>query len=696
MADGFNVTFQTPKQIAQEEEKKAKALTPIIPKSAHEGLSGYFKSCWTDAVDAKREIQTVMLSCAKRLKGEYEEDKLAAIRSVLSGGGSEAYIRAVNTKCRAAYNNIYDIYNSLNEPSWSIQPSPIPELPADLQMAVIARVQQEIMLSEVSLDETQIAELDDRAQKEIKQAVNDDAKARSERMTLRIRDELVDGKWQETLNQFLNDLVIYPAAIMKGPILRKEPRKTWIKDDFGKSKCVVKDKLIWDYERVSPPDFYPERNIENINDGYCFHRLRLNRRKVERMKGLKGYNDEEINKVLSENTTGSLSNSWLSIEDSKADEAEDRDLMQSSPEGRIDGLEFWGSVSGKMLREWGMSEKDIPDETKEYDITAILIGSHVIRAVLNRNPLGKKPFHKESWEKIEGQFWGNGIPQKAAGIEDILNAAVRALANNLAISSGPQIAVDISQLAVGQDANDQRPLKVWLLDSTQNLGGLSGNSRLPIEFFSPPSYVNENLAVIKACMDLLDEYTGIPSITYGIAQNEAAGKTASGQQMQLSMAGKNISNVSSRVDRYVIESSIGMIYDMLMLYDPDESIKGDAEIVAGGAKSVIAKQQQLIRLMELMDRTNNDVDMQIIGLPGRAKMLKNVFHRYDLDLDDVIPDQEELKRRDEIMQKLAQQEKMAQTANLTPAQPQNLDSAGTPVAGTDTAQFMPLQGSNTQ
>jgi hypothetical protein len=694
LADGFNVTFQTPKQIAQEEEKKAKALTPVIPVSAYDSLSGYLKNCWTDAVDAKREWQTVMLSCAKRLKGEYEDDKLAAIRAALPGG-SEAYIRAVNTKCRAAYNNIYDIYNSLSEPTWSIRPSPVPELPADLQMEAIARVQQEIMMSEVPLDEQQISELDDRAQREIKQAINDDAKTRSERMTLRIQDILAEGKWQEALNQFLNDLVIYPAAIMKGPILRKEPRKKWIKDDFGKFKVIVKDELVWDFERVSPFDFYPARNIENINDGYVIQRLRLNRRKVERMKGLKGYNDEEINKVLSENTTGSLSNSWLSTEDSKADDAEDRDALQTSPEGRIDGLEFWGSVSGKMLREWGMSDKDIPDETKEYDVTAILIGSHVIRVVLNRNPLCKKPFHKESWERIEGQFYGNGIPQKAAAIEDVINAMVRAISNNAAMTSGPQFVVDVSQLVVGQDPSDVRPLKVWQLDSTQNLGALSGNGKLPFDSFSPESHVVDNLSVLNAFMKLLDEYSGIPSITYGVEETNGGGKTASGQQMQLAMAGKTIANLSSRVDHNVIETSVGMIYDMLMLYDSDESIKGDAEIVAGGAQAVIAKQQQLIRLMELMDRTNNEVDMQIIGLPGRAKMLSNVFHRYELDLDDVIPDQEELKKRDAIMQQLAQQEKMAQTANLTPPQPQSLDSAGAPVSGTDTAQFMPLSGSNT-
>jgi hypothetical protein len=342
-----------------------------------------------------------------------------------------------------------------------------------------------------------------------------------------------------------------------------------------------------------------------------------------------------------------------------------------------------------------MSEKDIPDETKEYDVTMIMIGAHIIRAVLNHNPLGKKPYHKESWERIEGQFYGNGIPQKAAAIEDVINAIVRAISNNAAMTSGPQFVVDISQLAVGQDPNDIRPLKVWQLDSTQNLGALSGNGKLPFDSFSPESHVADNLTILNAFMRLLDEYTGVPSITYGVEDTQGGGKTASGQQMQLSMAGKTIGNLSSRVDMNVVEQSIGMVYDMLMLYDNDESIKGDAEIVAGGASAVIAKQQQLIRLMELLDRTNNEVDMQIIGLPGRAEMLRQVFHRYELNLDHVIPDKDELAKRDAIMQQIQQMTQMKQTANLTPPQPQSLDSAGAPVSGTDTREFAPLQGSNT-
>ena len=73
--------------------------------------------------------------------------------------------------------------------------------------------------------------------------------------------------------------------------------------------------------------------------------------------------------------------------------------------------EFWGKISGKMLVEWGMDEEMIPDETKEYDANVWVIGNYVLKAVLNYDPLGEKPYAKTSFIKSPGAFWGKGIPE---------------------------------------------------------------------------------------------------------------------------------------------------------------------------------------------------------------------------------------------------------------------------------------------
>lgn len=244
-------------------------------------------------------------------------------------------------------------------------------------------------------------------------------------------------------------------------------------------------------------------------------------------------------------------------------------------------------------------------------------------------------------------------------------------------------------LPTGTELEALIPLMIIKLNSADNnvVGMTGAAAKLPIDWFQPDMNASQLLACLNAFMKLLDEYTGIPAYTYGIAEQQGAGDTAAGLHMLMTAAGKIISNVASRVDACLVVSSIGMVYDNLMSYDPDESIKGDAEIVAGGASSVIAKGQQVIRLREFADSTKNETDMQILGLEGRAEILSQVAHALKLDLDHVIPDAKTLKAREQANQVAAN---MAKTANLDQPAPQNLDAAGSPVAGTDTAQFMPL------
>ena len=101
------------------------------------------------------------------------------------------------------------------------------------------------------------------------------------------------------------------------------------------------------------------------------------------------------------------------------------------PTEEFDALEFWGKVSGKMLLEWGMTKEEVPDEAREYDANVWAVGNYVIKAVLNYDPLGEKPYCKTSFIKCPGAFWGKGIPKIIEDLQGVCNAAARALVNNM-------------------------------------------------------------------------------------------------------------------------------------------------------------------------------------------------------------------------------------------------------------------------
>lgn len=678
--------FQNATQvIATADRAEQQRRETLIPQAVHTNLSGYIRKAWDDAYLFKVPYQTRMLSCAKMRKGEYDAKQLSLIKQQ---GGSELYANAANIKCRTAAASIMDIYRAVNDKPYSIRPTPVPDIPADLQFEIVNRVATEIRESQVFPTETaaqdaMTAELERRASEDVRRAIDEEAQERSRKMERRIDDILTEGGWINALAQVVDDLVTYPAGILKGPIVRRKRRKTWAQDELGNWSCQVQEKLVYEFDRVSPFDFYPARNAKDVDDGYMIERLRLTRRKLTEMKNIPGYSNTEIDAVLNEG----INSGWLWTADSEADEAEERESPVQSPDAKIDALEFWGEVKGQWLLDWGMSRDKVKDPNAEYQITAILVGTHVIRAVMNPHSLGAKPYFVCSWEKTNGAFWGQGIPEIVGWLIEALNSVTRNLINNIGMASGPQVAVDKGLMKPGTDASKIWPWKVWETDSTEGMG-MSGRSytKPPIDFFQPQPMVESLQNVMQTFMQLIDEYTGIPSYTHGVAAQQGAGATASGLSMLMTAAGKVIKNITAKIDSEIVGPSVERVFDQLMQYDPDNSIKGDAQIVARGSSALIAKEQQLIRMLEILDRTRNDIDMQIIGLPGRADLLKNVFRRFELDIEHNIPDKVELERR---QQALMQAIQMKRTGNLDQPSPQNLDVSGAPSGGTDNSLFMP-------
>ena len=58
----------------------------------------------------------------------------------------------------------------------------------------------------------------------------------------------------------------------------------------------------------------------------------------------------------------------------------------------------------------------------------------------------RKPYAKTSFIKSPGAFWGKGIPEIIEDVQNVCNAATRALVNNMGISSGPQVEVNLERI----------------------------------------------------------------------------------------------------------------------------------------------------------------------------------------------------------------------------------------------------------
>ena len=661
-------------EIRAEEERTAKIEAdarqqqPVIL-----GLAAYLKACFSAARDAKRPIEQIMLKAKRQRAGEYETDKAAKIRDQ---GGSEIFMRITEVKCRAAESWVRDILLDSGPPPWDLTPTPVPELKAEdmqaVQQRAASKVIEIIQNTGAAPTPDQVAEAKELAAQEFKYAVLQAAEARAQRMKDKIDDQFAQGGWYDAFDAFVTDLTTYPCAFVKGPVVRRQKALAYERDESGQTQVKVIERLAPEFERVDPFNIYPEPGITTFNDGYLFEHHPLSRTDLAALKGVPGYDTDAIALVLENEQHGS---SWLfsDVQLSK-EELERKHNTWRSPAYTFDALEFWGKVSGRMLLDWGIEEEKIADPDQEYDANVWVVGNMVIKATLNYDPLGEKPYAKSSFIKVPGAFWGMGIPEMIEDIQNVCNAAARALVNNMGISSGPQVEVNIDRIPPNEDITQVHPWKIW-----QVLNDPLGSTAPAVRFDSPPDNSSSLVAVYEKFSRLADEHSGIPAYVSGDISVTGAGRTSSGLSMLMGAAGKGIRQVVTAIDNEIIKPVVTRQFIYNMRYDDDETIKGDLNVVARGAVNLAIKETVNTRRVEFLTATANPIDAEIMGKSGRAAILREVAKSLQMPADEIVPSAEKqaaLGRADKIM--AAQQaETQGKQAGLTVP----TDPAGNPMGG---------------
>lgn len=630
--------FMTMKSLGQMQAEERQAATEANNTPVVQGLAAHIRKCWNSARQAKEmTVEQRMLKSIRQRRGDYDPDKLALIREQ---GGSEVYMMLSANKCRSAGAWLRDVLltSSHNKP-WSIQPGGVPDLPPNVIQEIMDTATLKIQQFEAEnggqMSQQDIRQMLMNLKDQATAAVQRHARAAADRMEMKMLDQLQEGGFMDALSNFIDDITTFPSAILKGPVVRKKKRLAWIQqgEEFIPE---VKEEMVLEWERVDPFNAYPAADATNIEDGYFIERHRLSRADLSNMIGVEGYSDKAIRMVLDEYGRGGLHN-WLQADLEKAEiEGKSTIGVSENPSELIDAIQFWGSVQGKMLVEWGMDPEQVEDELKEYDVEVWLVGNWVIKAVLNSDPMGRKPYYKSSYEEIPGSFWGNSVTDLCRDTQDVCNAVARALVNNTSIASGPQVVYNVSRLPQGENLTQMYPWKVWQVSDGDGI--TPGSTQKMMEFFQPNSNAAELMKVFDHFAALADEYTGIPRYMTGDSPSGGAGRTASGMSMLMSNAGKAIKQVISNMDMNVIEKAIDRLYYYNMRYGDDPDLKGDVNIVASGAEALMAQEQTQQRRNEFLQVVlQSDVAQQVVGMEGVAVLIRENAKNLGMNVNEIVP-----------------------------------------------------------
>ena len=326
-----------------------------------------------------------------------------------------------------------------------------------------------------------------------------------------------------------------------------------------------------------------------------------------------------------------------------------------------------------MLLDHGFSEDEIDDPEKEYMVDAWVVDKYCIKAQLAPSLTNRPKYYISSFEKIPGSIWGYGLPDILADITSVCNTTMRSIVNNLSISSGPQVVINLDRLAQTEDANSLYPWKRWhVVDDP-----LGNKGEKPVDFYQPNSNVQELMAVYEKFANMADEASALPKYLTGSGATGGAGRTASGLAMLMDNASKVMQNVAANVDDDILTPAIEELYEMVMMSSAGPELRGDETIVVKGVTVAVQKETDRMRKLEFLQMTANPMDMQIMGIPGRAAVLEDVAEELGMKGKKVVPSSEELQEK---MQAAAQAEQAAAAAEEGGGAP-----GGAPAAGRDPA-----------
>lgn len=654
----FTPPAQLEQQLADAAAQKADAAqaSKQAAEPQYPQLAGYVKSqfeIFRNHRNTNAGWSNRMLAALRSFNGQYDPTKLVEITK---WGGSTVYARLIAQKCRAASSLLRDIYLGQDIP-WSLQPPKAPDVPADVTQKIDQLIQQEAQQVAQQLGQppspSDLAERKRNLLEQAEDAVKRKAAAQARDSSDKIQDMLNEGGYYHALAEFLVDLPIFPFACIKGPVVKVIPTVVWPQGG-GQPTIKQTPKLTWN--RVSPFDIWFTPGVADIENANTIEKLRVTRAELNDLLDLPGYNQAEIRAVLDEYGRGGLYDNWDTT-DAERSVLEQRENPAWNRSGLISMMEFNGNVQGRLLQDYGMP---VQDELRDYHVQVWVIGSHVIKCHLSPSPRQRHPYFITSFEKVPGTPVGNGLSDLLADLQEAANATLRSLINNISISSGPQVVINDDMLAPEENGEDMYPWKRWHTKSDPMTSG----SKQPISFFMPASNSQQLIAVYQEFVSIADDVSAIPKYVGGQAGG-GAGRTASGLAMLMGNASKILQTVSANIDRDVIEGSMTQLQDLLLLTDKSGLLTGEERLTVNGVNVAIQRETLRQRQIEFLTATNNPTDQHIMGIKGRASVLRSVSTTIGMPGEEIVPSDDKIEQMEKAQQKQAQSgpiEKMIQEA----------------------------------
>lgn len=544
--------------------RAAEAFRSDRPVTAGRLMScgGEFLGEFSAAMKARRDTELRWLNDLRQTKGMYEPTELAKMK-----GRSQAFSKKTRSKVRSINARMTElVFPTTKTRTFLLKPTPEPTL--------LPEIMQGVMKGLIEGAGGQRPDEDT-----VKKAVMAVATESGERMATRIDDQLAEIQYRKHVRAVLNSGHVYGTGILKGPLVERRETVSYAVNG-NRWEMKRKPHYLPFVDAVPIWRFYPDMAATNIQDcRYCYEDHLFTKSVLLSLTTRGGFNGTAIREYVEANPQG------------RADKREYQDELRSAGM-RINSsvktsdyiytvLERWGWVEADHAKELGLPVRE--DGSPVFANVWLFPNGEIIKAIPAPIDGVEWPYHFYYFDKDESSIFGEGLPAVMRDDQSNLNAATRALLDNAAVTAGPQIEVFKTLLADGEDVSDIRPFRIWLRTG--------GDPQYPaIRAFNIDSHITELSEIARMFDNSADEATAIPKFWYGENPTQGAAGTASGLSMLISNSNIALKDQVVCFDEGVTSPFITGLYRWNMRFSTDDNIKGDYDVDANGAASLVSKE----------------------------------------------------------------------------------------------------------
>lgn len=538
--------------------------------------------------DAKRSTEEQLMRNLRGFNSQYDPDELTRIKE-RGAFASTKFVGITRYKCIAALAKYYSLlFQGPTKKNWSIEATPIPELSEQQKAQFMAEMPPETQQKMQGLNPQQLED-------SIKQLEKEIAEERIGRMETKIHDQLVENDYAGITRKDMRECVILGTGAMKKATVKVTNKKRWERrsevgsDGTTQSQAwsqVQEEEIIPDIRYASVWHLYPDPDGSRIEECMgIYERFRFSHNEFLALAEGQGFFADKIAQIYRHSPNGNYVQKWWETD---VDALTRRGQTSRTDINRYEVLRYDGYVSYEDL----VSDDLLPGWVPGMEIpmggtgvVAWLSHTELIGVRLKEEGDDELPYTLTPFEEVTGLIWGVGLPQKMEESQALINDTVRALFDNISITSGPVIELDIDLLHKSQKGEvlKQNIIEPW---KTYLRSGQDKTSPL-LRFHKAESITNELLSILEMLRRIVDEESNLPAISQGESmwQGGEMTKTARGMQMLLNEASNvSMGNITLR-DDYGIRPFIQSMYDFNMKNSEDDDIKGDMKINALGVQS---------------------------------------------------------------------------------------------------------------